>query len=158
MNSRKLTLLTLDPFQSGFRPQHGTEMALVAPFDDLLREADGHKMSLLVLLNISVTFDNFDHGILLGRLSNLGISDLVLVWLWSFLEDHPQRVQLGESVLALWNLSCGVLQGSVISSMLFNVYIKPLGGVIRRCEASCHQNADDTQLYLSFFPTTVDAI
>ena len=42
----------LDPFQSGFRLCHGTEMTLVALFDDLLREADRDKMSLLVLLDI----------------------------------------------------------------------------------------------------------
>ena len=33
----------------------------------------------------------------------------------------------------------------IISPMLFNIYMRPLGGVIRRCGASCHQYADDTQ-------------
>ena len=85
----------LDPFQSGFRPRHGTETALVALYDDLLREADSGKISLLVLLDISVAFDTIDHGILLGRLSELGIGGLALAWFRSFLEDRPQRVQLG---------------------------------------------------------------
>ena len=35
----------LNPFQSGFRPHHGTETALVTLFDDLLREADGQNVS-----------------------------------------------------------------------------------------------------------------
>ena len=82
----------LDPFQLGFRPRSSTETALVALFDDLLREADRGKMSLLVLLDISTAFDTIDHGILLGKLSELGTGGLAFAWLHSFLEDHPQRV------------------------------------------------------------------
>ena len=119
----------LDPFQSGFRPRHGTEMALVALYDELLREADRGKTSLLVLLDISAAFDTVDHGILLGRLSELGIGGLAYAWLRSFLEDRPQRVQLGETVSALWSLNCVVPQGSIISPMLFNIYMRPLFNV-----------------------------
>ena len=115
-------------------------------------------MSLLVLLDISATFDTVDHGILLGRLSELGIGGLALAWLWSFLEGHPQRVQPGENVSAPRSLNCGVPQGWIISSMLFNVNIRLLDGVIRGCGASCHQYADDTQLYISFFLSAVDPI
>ena len=68
----------LDPFQLGFRLCHCMKMALVILFDDLLREAKRGKMSLLVLLDISATFDTINHGILLGRLSELGIGSLVL--------------------------------------------------------------------------------
>ena len=72
------------------------ETALVTLFDDLLREVNRGKMSLLVLLDISATFDTVSHSILLGSLSELGIGGLALAWLCSFLEDRSQRVQIGE--------------------------------------------------------------
>ena len=104
-----------------------------------------------------MAFDTIDHSILLRRLSKLGIGGLALAWLQSFLEDHPQRVKLGENVSASWTLYCGVPQGLIISPMLFNIYMRPLGGVIWVCGALCHQYADDTQLYISFLPTAGDA-
>ena len=94
----------LDPFQLTFRLHHGMETALVTLLDDLLREANRGKMSLLVLFDISATFDTIDHRILLGRLSKLGIGGLALAWLRSFLEEHSQRVQFKENVLAPWLL------------------------------------------------------
>ena len=42
--------------------------------------------------------------------------------------------------------------------MLFNIYMKPLGEVIRRCGLRCHQYADDTQLYLSFSSKPGEAV
>ena len=88
-------------------------MALVALQDDLLREADRGKTSLLILLDLSVAIDTINHSILLGRLSGLGIGGQ------AFLEDHPQRVQLVEMLPTPWTLSCGVLQVSIISPVLF---------------------------------------
>ncbi|CAI5797514.1 Hypothetical predicted protein [Podarcis lilfordi] len=49
-----------------------------------------------------------------------------------------------------WNLKCGVPQGSILSHTSFNIYMNPLGGVIRRFGVHCQQYADDTWLYFSF--------
>ena len=56
-----------------------------------------------------------------------------------------------------WLLTCGVPQGSVLSSVLLNSYMKPLGEIIQSFGVQCHQYASDTQLYLSLPPKSKEA-
>uniref|UniRef100_A0A8D2J5Z0 Reverse transcriptase domain-containing protein n=1 Tax=Varanus komodoensis TaxID=61221 RepID=A0A8D2J5Z0_VARKO len=148
----------LDPFQSGFRPGYGTESALVALYDDLCRERDRGSASLLVLLDLSEAFDNIDHGILLNRLVGLGVGGTAWRWFRSYLNGRFQKVVLGDYGSAPWQLCHGVPQESILSPLLFNIYTKPLGEVIRRCGLRNHQYADDTQLYLSFSTNPGEAV
>ena len=40
---------------------------------------------------------------------------------------------------ASWQLSCGVLQGTLQSPVLFNIYLKLLGEVMKNVRVWCHQ-------------------
>ncbi|KAF7243586.1 putative RNA-directed DNA polymerase from transposon BS, partial [Varanus komodoensis] len=144
--------------RSGFRPGYGTESALVALYDDLCRERDRGSASLLVLLDLSAAFDTIDHGILQDRLAGLGVGGTALQRFRSHLNGRFQKVVLGDYGSAPWQLCHGVSQGSILSPLLFNVYMKPLGEVIRRCGLRNHQYADDTQLYFSFSTNPGEAV
>ncbi len=68
-----------EDFQSGFRPSHSTETALIRVTNDLLLSSDRGCIALLVLLDLSAAFNTIDHNILLNRLEkSVGISGSAL--------------------------------------------------------------------------------
>ncbi len=102
----------LEDFQSGFRPFHSTETALIRVTNDLLLSSDRGCIFLLVLLDLSATFDTINHNILLNRLENfVGISGSALAWFKSHLSDRHQFVAVKEEVSYRSQVQYGVPQG-----------------------------------------------
>jgi hypothetical protein len=94
---------------------------------DLLSAADGQRVTLLGLLDLSAAFDCVDHDILLHRLQKaFGIGGSALKWIRSFLVDRSQQVSYGGQLSADGHLACGVPQDSVLGQLLFLLYTAEL--------------------------------
>ena len=82
-----------EAMQSAYNKYHSTETALLYIKNDILKYIDQHKLVLLVLLELSASFDtNIDHKLLINILSyRLGLSGCVLDRFRSYLKMGHKR-------------------------------------------------------------------
>src|SRR5437867_4904910 len=139
------------PFSLHIAKFHSAETALLCIYNDLLVSISKHKLSALVLLDLSAAFDTIDHNILLSRLtSNFGVSGSALSLISSYLSNRSQSVSIQSHFSPSAPISTGVPQGSVLGPLLFCLYTTPLTYLFSNSPVSYHFYADDTQLYISF--------
>lgn len=108
--------------------------------DDLNWEGGSMSVTLLLLLDLSATSDTNDHDILLEWLLWDG-THMVLLLLPTGLLPVSSIGGLSLSLLVL--VLCG-FTGYHLFPMPFNIYMKPLGGIIQEFLVNYHHYVDDT--------------
>ena len=71
----------------------------------------------------------------------------MLSWFSSYLSNRSQQVAFSDGLSDMFQLSCGVPQGSCLGPLLFTLYASKLFEVIKEHLPTAHAYADDTQLY-----------
>jgi len=112
--------------QFGFRSKSSCEMALITATDEWMRQVDEGQVVGSLLIDLSKAFDTVPHQQLLGDLHEIGCGQTVSRWFHSYLEGREQRVIKGLEVTEWKKVSRGVPQGSCLSPLLFNVFVREL--------------------------------
>ncbi len=142
-----------------YRKYHSTETALIKMQSDVFAAMDKQHVTLLVMLDLSAAFDTVPHQDLLENTlhKRFGIGGTALSWFRSYLSGRKQQVLIGSQLSDLFDLDCGVPQGSCLGPILFTWYISSLYDVISQHLPKALGYADDNQLLLSFEPGSAAA-
>ena len=97
-----------------------------------------------IYLDSAKAFDKVDHGIVLKKLSLLGIRGQLLKWIESFLTARTQMVLVNGVLSEPAPVLSGVPQGSVIGPLLFLILIGDIDKNV--AHAFIASFADDTRL------------
>jgi hypothetical protein len=153
LTERKL----LSNHQSGNRKNHSTQTLNVAFTDTLLEAMDKKQISIVVFIDLSKALDRIQHDvdILLQKILRLGVSPAVHEWFRSYLADRSQYVRIGTTTSTTASLTHGILQGSVLSPFLFNIYTDSLSLIPEFCSQESY--VDDSKEYLYFSLPILDS-
>ena len=139
-------------FQSGSRPAHSCETALLQ-LTDTISEMCTKNYKVGILFNdFSKAFDLLDHGIFLKKLKAYKINENSLKWFESYFSNRFQIVQ-HEGVLSNRKaITSGVPQGSTLGPLAFLIYVNDMFQCVSPDHGFLTSVVDDSN-FISFAKT-----
>ena len=96
------------------------------------------------LIDLSKPYDSFPHDLLQAKLPAFGFDESEKAVIRNYLSNRHQRVKFGSTLSSYLEILKGVLQGSILCPILFNLFIKDLMFFLQETEDCSF--ADDTKI------------
>ena len=128
--------------QFGFLKNKSTTDALIHLTDHIYQALNVKNHHISILLDLKKAFDTVNISILAKKLDMYGVRGLPLEWIRSFLTDRESYAFVNSAASEIKTNSLGLPQGSIISPLLFLIYINDLPCVTNKLH--CTLFADDT--------------
>lgn len=131
--------------QYGFRPKSSTVSATVDLMTKIYTAVDQGSFALGIFIDLKKAFDTVSHKKLLEKLNNIGVTGLAYDIFKSYLENRTQVVKIDTYTSSTKIMTCGCPQGSIISPLLFLIYINNINKIGLAGHLTLY--ADDTCLF-----------
>ena len=135
----------LNNTQHGFRSGRSCLSALFDVFDDLMHMLSSDTTVEMIYLDFSKAFDKVDHGVLLHKLKDLGITGKLGIWFFQFLTNRTRYVRIPGGISKDSPVLSGVPQGTVLGPLLFLIMISEINK--GTTSSKLVSFADDTRVY-----------
>ena len=130
-----------------FRKNHITQHCLVNMLVKSEKTLDKGGFLCTVFMDLSKAFDTMNHNLLIAKLTAYGFQEDALVFIKSYFTNTQQRVRVNSN-FSMWKEKVsGILQGSILVPLLFNIFLNDLFLFTEKSDLSNY--ADDNTLYSS---------
>ena len=130
--------------QHGFCSKHSTETQLILTTHNLSKSLNNKSQVNMIIMDFSKAFKTVPHNRLLNKLKRYDVNNKTHAWITKFLTCREQRVVVSGEHSPWTHVKSGVPQGTVLSPLLFLIYINDLPNNIH---STVRLFADDCVLY-----------
>ena len=124
----------LDIYQGGFRKNQSTINTIAQLTDTIFEGINNRELTLTCYIDMAKAFDTVNHSILVKKLANLGINDKLLNWIKNYLTGRKQCTTTNNITSSYLDISCGVLQGSILGPLFFIIYVNDINRILKNCK------------------------
>ena len=106
--------------QSAYKAGHRCKTALLKICNDIFWSMEEKDINLLIMLDLSATFDPVSHKVLFDLLEKqIGVSGTALEWFQNYLHDRKVKVCINGQYSMENIINYSVPQGSLLGPVLF---------------------------------------
>ena len=137
----------ITPIQSGFREKRSTTDQIIRLETDINKAMINREYTVVLFLDLQKAYDLVWRQGIVSKIYELGFEGKILCWINAFLSKRTCQVRVQDHLSIQKNVEIGIMQGSVISPLLFNFMINELEKIQDTVEISVF--ADDICLWFS---------